>query len=214
MPKPLQDTPQGVPVSAPPSATKAPAPTETKSCRKVIVGAIAASFTVGLLFGCCAASVVFWTFPRVQGVLPQGIKGAVNKATGMPKDDMTFQDLEGRLNAGNLNVSRSASSGRANTMWFGEGLPAPAFIEAYEDGLTFKLFGAGHFRVTKYPTAKEAEDSAAQIIDMEQKPAFSWGPFVFEGKQDTLDNVKAALANKPIPHKTSAVELPGVAPRR
>ena len=110
---------------------KTPVPTGTKSYRKVIVAAIAATFTVGFLFGCCAASVVFWMFPRVQSVLPEGEKAAVNKAPVKPRDDMTFQELEDRLNSAGVKVTRTASKFR-NVMWFGNQINRQA-VMAWED---------------------------------------------------------------------------------
>jgi phage FluMu protein Com len=193
MPKPTQDKPQAATAS---TATNAPAPTETKSYRKVIVAAIAATFTVGFLFGCCAASVVFWTFPRVQGVLPQGVKGAADKATGKPKDDMTFQELEDRLNATGITVTRTASKFR-NVMWFGNQINPQAVMIWEEANAPWgyrDLYDAGCFRVTKHESSNQAKDSAVKIADVQQRPAFAWGPFVFEGRQEVLDNVKAALS--------------------
>jgi hypothetical protein len=121
----------------------------------VIVAALAATFTVGFLFGCCAASVVFWMFPRAQGVLPEGVKGAVNKA-GKPKDDMTFQELEDRLNVAGCKVSRLESRSRANAMWFGDetkftGEWTMRSTIAFWENATMpsRLYDHDHFLVTK-----------------------------------------------------------------
>src|SRR5262249_33954597 len=113
VPWPAAAAPAQVPVA------KQPPPTKTKSYRKVIIAAIPATIAVAFLFGSCAASVVFWMFPRVQGEFQEGIKSAVNEATGQPKDDMTFQELEDRLNASGLSVNRVMSQKSAGSMWFG-----------------------------------------------------------------------------------------------
>ena len=39
----------------------------------------------------------------------EGVKGAASKATGKPKDDMTFQELEDRLNAAGIAAQRAAA---------------------------------------------------------------------------------------------------------
>jgi len=197
MPKPPQDKPQAVPVSRHPTATKAPVPTGTKSYRKLIVAAIAASFTVGLLFGCCAASVVFWMFPRAQGVLPEGVKGAVDKAAGNPKDDMTWQELEDRLNAAGWKVHRTPSK-HFDVMWYGERLPARQFVEAYEDKSAggpwlAPLYDDGNVRVTKFSGAEAAKLAVARTKDIYQDYTLAWGPFVFDGRKAVLDDVKKRL---------------------
>ncbi len=68
----------------------------------------------------------FLDVPARADALPQGVKGAVDKAAGKPKDDMTFQELEDRLNAAGFRVNRTASDqGQTkNAMWFGENFDA------------------------------------------------------------------------------------------
>jgi len=197
LPKPTQDKRQSARVS---TATRARAPSETRSYRKVIVAAIAATFVVGFLLGCCAASVIFWMFPRAQGTLPEVVKGVVDKATGKPKDDMTFQELEDRLNAAGLKVSRLASRfGRSHSaMWFGENFDGETkfLVQNSEDlpQARSNYFRDGLFLVSEFPDSKQASDQAARIVDIQQRYVFAWGPFLFEGKREVLDNVKAALS--------------------
>jgi hypothetical protein len=153
---------------------------------------------VGLfaLVGICAlgVSVVRWL---TGGQIPQAtaaLEAAKKVAGDAPKDDMTFQQLEDRLNAGGLRVSRVASRRVKNAMWFGNGLrdQHPGIVDAWEE--VGELYRIGCIRATKCPDSKQAMESAAKVADVQQRPAFAWGPFVFEGKNEVLDNVKVALS--------------------
>jgi hypothetical protein len=120
------------------------------------------------------------------------------RTSGKPKDDMTWQELEDRLKAAGLKVRREPSSTHPGTMWYGERLPTQQFVEAYEDEvlggpLLAPLYDQGNVRVTRHANSKEAKDSAAHIVDVYQRPVFAWGPFVFDGRQAVLDDVKKRL---------------------
>jgi hypothetical protein len=108
-------------------------------------------------------------------------------------DDMTFQNLEDRLNAGGMGISRAASKRRGgNAMWFGAGIRAmdPHMFDALDEA---NMLWESDFLVTKMTSFREAREGAAGIKDVAQRPAFAWGPFVFQGKQEVLDGVKKAL---------------------
>jgi hypothetical protein len=117
---------------------------------------------------------------------------------------MTFQQLEGRLKAGGLNVTRTASRFQ-NTMWFGRNMNDRRWEhvlvcegnDANAPWHLAELLGyaevAGCFRVTKHLDANAAQAASQKVTDVQQRPGFCWGPFSFEGNQTTLDDVKTAL---------------------
>ena len=108
----------------------------------------------------------------------------------------TFQELEDRLSDAGLKVGRTISKAKAECMWFREGTMTEELVATVRnmDGSdNWFLREHGFICVTRYPTERNADSAADRIKDVEQRPAFSWGIFVFEGRQDVLDRVKSHL---------------------
>ncbi len=116
------------------------------------------------------------------------------RTSGNPKDDMTWQELEDRLNAAGWKVHRTPSK-HSDTMWYGERLPTQQFVKAYEeDGFSIRsLYAGGNVRVTRFSDAETAKLAVARTKDIYQDYNLAWGPFVFDGRKAVLDDVKKRL---------------------
>lgn len=165
---------------------------------------VAAAFVLGVMLACpCGIVGGRWMAgPREVGVGagggPVGDGGGKGKAipgkiAAPPRDSMTFQELQDRLKAGGLDVSRVATRRRGGgSMWFGQGIKNehPEVIEALDEAGTL---WENNFLVTKMADAQTAQAGVEGIKDVAQRPAIAWGPFVIQGREDNLDRLKKAL---------------------